>query len=196
MLDLTDNHIEHIPKKLGDLPLVYLNLSKNRLGNSEPSDWDWILRPRINSSLQNLILSHNDVSFIFIWLNFFHLVDFNVFFGFQLDIFPYKVVKLRKLVTLDLRNNSLQRIPFAIRRLQKLRILNLTDNRLITLPNVFNTMSFTILDVSGSEMFPRFLKPHAHFDHPPVRQPHSLWQLAAKTMIIKQYVKMLNICWF
>lgn len=51
--------------RLGDLRLVQLDLSNNRLGKSNACDWDWLDRPSIKSSLQNLNLSENEVSFCF-----------------------------------------------------------------------------------------------------------------------------------
>lgn len=62
ILNLSDNRIENIPERLGDLPLVQLDLSKNLLGKSSPNDWKWANKLRIKSSLQNINLSHNDVS--------------------------------------------------------------------------------------------------------------------------------------
>lgn len=61
ILNLSDNRIEHIPERLGDLPLVQLDLSRNRLGNSTSADWTWVNRQRIKSSLQNVNLSNNEV---------------------------------------------------------------------------------------------------------------------------------------
>lgn len=59
---MSNNHIDHLPKRLGDLPLVQLDLSNNRLGKSILNDWDWLDKQRIKSSLQNLNLSSNEVS--------------------------------------------------------------------------------------------------------------------------------------
>lgn len=63
ILNMSNNHIDHLPNRLGDLPLVQLDLSNNRLGKSVLSDWDWLDKQRIKSSLQNLNLSNNDVSY-------------------------------------------------------------------------------------------------------------------------------------
>lgn len=59
---MSNNCIEHLPTRLGDLRLVQLDLSKNQLGKSIACDWDWLDRPSIKSSLQNLNLSENEVS--------------------------------------------------------------------------------------------------------------------------------------
>lgn len=110
---------------------------------------------------------------------------------FQLTIFPYKLVKLEKLMVLTMKDNQIMHIPFAIRRLKSLRTLNLADNRIKSLPNVFNRMSFETLDVSGEEMFsPPFP------EHEPIsellhrdsfrQQPASLWQIAARTVMLKK----------
>ncbi|XP_031620701.1 leucine-rich repeat protein 1 [Contarinia nasturtii] len=166
ILNMSNNHIEHLPKKLGDLPLVQMDLSNNRLGKSVFSDWDWIDKQRIKSSLQNLNLSGN-----------------------ELRVFPYKLVKLRKLMVLTLKNNCLQHVPFSIRRLKSLRTLNLADNQFKSLPDVFSRISLDTLDVSGEEMF---LSPFAISiaPHDPMavicRQPPTLWQLATKIVMTKK----------
>lgn len=59
---MSDNCIEQLPKRLGDLPLVQLDLSMNRLFRTRSKDWEWIDRPTIRSTLQNLNLSSNKVS--------------------------------------------------------------------------------------------------------------------------------------
>lgn len=62
ILNMSDNCIEQLPKRLGDLPLVQLDLSMNRLCKTRSKDWEWIDRPTIRSTLQNLNLSSNKVS--------------------------------------------------------------------------------------------------------------------------------------
>lgn len=59
---MSNNCIEHLPKRLGDLRLVQLDLSSNKLDNSNVNDWDWLDRPSIKSTLQNLNLADNSVS--------------------------------------------------------------------------------------------------------------------------------------
>lgn len=62
ILNMSNNHIEHLPKRLGDLPLTQLDLSNNRLAKSNLGDWDWLDKQRIKSSLHSLNLSSNEVS--------------------------------------------------------------------------------------------------------------------------------------
>lgn len=59
---MSNNCIEHLPKRLGDLRLIQLDLSQNKLSKSTHSDWDWLVQPSIKSSLQTLNLSDNEVS--------------------------------------------------------------------------------------------------------------------------------------
>lgn len=61
---MSKNCIEHLPKRLGDIRLVQLDLSNNKLGGSTAFDWDWLDRPSIRSSLQTINLSDNEVSLI------------------------------------------------------------------------------------------------------------------------------------
>lgn len=95
-------------------------------------------------------------------------------------------------MVLILKGNRLPCIPFGIRRL-KLRTLNLADNQLKTLPNIISRMKFETLDLSGEEMFTSPINAH----HEPssrlsvqesLRQPSSLWQIAANIVILKKYV--------
>lgn len=199
---MRNNHIDHLPKGLGDLPIIQLDLSNNRLGNSTSSDWDWVDRSRIKSSLQSMNLSGNEVSFAnynrFIINRIFlaqkpnkkiKMLIFTLFF--KLTYFPYKLVKLRKLMMLTLKENRLTRIPFAIRRLKSLRTLNVADNQIKSLPRIFTRLSLDTLDVSGAEMFSPPFHPHEptaepfHSNRNIFPQPASLWQIAAKIVMIK-----------
>lgn len=194
---MSDNRIDAIPKRLGELPLAQLNLSKNRLGNAKFGSWDWLNNPTIQSSLQTIDFSDNQV--IFFLQNHFQINinkssrrDKFPIFPFQLIYFPYKLVKLRKLMILKLNKNNLTRLPFAIRRLRTLRSLELSGNRIESLPNVLNRMQFELVDLFGENMFKK--------PHPPVQmersksstingisqQPSELWQLAANVVLKKK----------
>lgn len=112
-----------------------------------------------------------------------------IFKHLQLPFFPYKLVKLQKLVVLTLKDNQIPRVPFAIRRLKSLRTLNLADNQIKSLPNVFNRIGFETLDVSGAEMFaPPFPEPDSELlpQNTIAQQPASLWQIAAKIVMLKK----------
>lgn len=105
-----------------------------------------------------------------------------------MTIFPYGLVRLRKLMVLILNGNRLQRVPFAIRRLKLLRTLNLADNQIKTLPNSFSRMTFETLDISGLDMFTppydnnSLMQPMQSAQ----RQPPKLWQFAAQIVISKK----------
>lgn len=60
---MSNNCIEHLPKRLGDLRLVQLDLSANKLANTTLSDWDWLDGSSIKSTLQALNLSDNSVTY-------------------------------------------------------------------------------------------------------------------------------------
>lgn len=172
---MSNNRIESIPKRLGELSLVQMNLSKNCLGKARYKDWLWIQNTTIQLSLQIIDFSEN-----------------------QLDYFPFDLVKLQKLNTLKLNNNKITQLPFAIRRLRSLRVLLLADNQIETLPNVMTRMSLETIDLSGDDMF--FNGPE-NINHPLLppssfdviyRQPSKLWQLAAQVVIAKRFVKILQ----
>lgn len=109
---------------------------------------------------------------------------------FQMTIFPYRLVRLRKLMVLTLKGNRLKRLPFAMRRLKSLRTLNVGDNQIKSLPNIFSRMTFETLDLSGPDMFtPPYDEagPTQLQSQPISGQPPQLWQLAAQTVIKKKY---------
>lgn len=166
---MSNNRIESIPKRLGELALVQLNLSKNCLGKARYKDWLWIENPTIKASLQNIDFSEN-----------------------QLNYFPLDLVKLEKLNTLKLNNNKITQLPFAIRRLHSLRVLLLADNYIETLPDVMTRMSLETVDLSGDNMFlngPGYLNhplPPPSFDGI-FQEPSKLWQLAAQVVITKRF---------
>lgn len=58
---MSNNRIESLPKRLGELALVQLNLANNRLGKARYNDWHWIDNPAIRSSLQIIDFSDNQV---------------------------------------------------------------------------------------------------------------------------------------
>lgn len=167
---MANNRIESIPKRLGELSLVQLNLSKNCLGKARYKDWLWIGNPAIKSSLQIVDFSEN-----------------------QLSYFPLDLVKLQNLNTLKLNNNKITQLPFAIRRLHSLRVLLLADNNIETLPDIMTRMSFETVDLSGENMF---LNGPGHIIHPLpqpsfdgiFQEPSKLWQLAAQVVIAKRFV--------
>lgn len=84
---------------MGELSLIDVDLSQNQLHLSGPTkDWEWLEGSLIQQSLQCLNLSRN-----------------------QLQFFPYKIIKLNKLITLKIDGNEIKKIPFAIRRIKSLR---------------------------------------------------------------------------
>lgn len=108
-----------------------------------------------------------------------------------MTVFPYRLVRLRKLMVLTLKGNRLKHLPFAIRRLKSLRTLSVADNQIQTLPNSFKRMTFDTLDLSGPDMFTQPFDdadrserslPQIYYQSP------SLWQLAARIVITRKYV--------
>lgn len=163
VLQLSNNCIQKIPRKLGDMHLSELDLEQNDLGASSMfQDWSWT-DGYIKNTLQNLNLSKN-----------------------KLEYFPYKLVKLHKLHTLTVNDNEITRMPFAFRRLKNLRCLNLSNNKISALPNVIvSRMDFNVLNVTGSQMFNGEFEPDRieKSVEQVERQPFQLWQLAAKSVM-------------
>lgn len=62
---MSNNRIEKIPKRLGELPLKSLDMSENCLGKaSSADDWCWLSGRVLQTNLQSLNLSQNNVSAI------------------------------------------------------------------------------------------------------------------------------------
>lgn len=162
VLQMSNNCIPRIPKKLGEMHLVELDVSQNNIGASDFfKDWTWCDGP-IRRTLQNLNLSGNNLPY-----------------------FPYKLVKLDRLHTLTLNDNEIRQVPFALRRLKSMRYLNLANNKLSALPDVLSMVQLNTLNVAGPQLFPMDLQ-RARCERPIeliLRQPPSLWQLAAKAVI-------------
>lgn len=59
-LDLRDNAIEEIPKQLGQMRLLLLDMSMNHLGSGKET-WKWLDGAPIQETLQHLVLSSNQV---------------------------------------------------------------------------------------------------------------------------------------
>lgn len=180
---------------MGELSLTQLDLSNNRIGKSSfYRDWNWLDNPIILYSLQTLNLSDNQVinsnfflyhTYIYSYL-LFHTIYFLFFF--QLSYFPQKLVKLNRLMVLNLEKNLMIRIPFGIRRLKSLKCLNLSNNRIDSLPCSMSMMLFDTLDVSGDGMLPpgNFNELGRPLNLNEIQQPATLWQFAAKTVFSKR----------
>lgn len=187
---MSNNRIEKIPKRLGELPLKSLDMSENCLGKaSSADDWGWLSGRVLQTNLRNLNLSQNNVSAICQSAINQMETKISQFDIFQLTYFPYKLVKLTSLNELKMKSNALSTIPFAIRRMKSLRTLNLSDNRLESFPNSITRMAFDTVDVSGEHNFAKKMvevKVERIMDA--MRQPRKLLYLAANAVYKKKYV--------
>lgn len=160
VLHLNNNCIGRVPKKLGEMRLIELDLSQNNLGASTfIRDWSWTDGP-IKQTLQHLNISTN-----------------------HLYYFPYKLVKLQRLHTLTISDNDIERLPFAVRRLKNLRFLNLANNKLCSLPNVMSRMPFNTINICGDRMFAEDGQSTRSGEQIERRDPAALWQWAARSVI-------------
>lgn len=161
VLNFSDNKLQKLPKDIGRLRLIELNVANNQLGKCSDRDrWDFLASREICHSLQTLDLSNN-----------------------QLDAFPYKLVKLCKLKILKMDKNAIKRIPFAIRRLRTLRHLSLSENKLESLPESINHMAFDDLNTWGNNFS------ISHEAPEPVNRTQKkippLWELSGRIVISK-----------
>ncbi|XP_058129425.1 leucine-rich repeat protein 1 [Anopheles ziemanni] len=163
-LNLSNNCIKTLPKSLGQLRLVELDVSSNNLSDD---GWEWLLESNIQSSLQSLNISHNGLSYL-----------------------PINVVYAQSLVTLTAENNSIRKLPFAIWKLYRLRVISLAKNHINGIPETMRRMRLEKLDLSDNQLFENEatvpdlrLADEQATQH---LQPSSLFQLAARVVISKK----------
>jgi LRR-repeat protein 1 len=127
-LNLSNNQISKVHKSLGNLKLTQLIISNNKLGEGNIIDWQWLNGKNLQSSIQLINLSGNNLKGI-----------------------PSTIACCENLVTLNLSSNDIEKIPFAIRQLTKLRHLNLSHNKLSALPCTFKQLYLSHVDLSGNQ---------------------------------------------
>ncbi|XP_055317818.1 leucine-rich repeat protein 1 isoform X2 [Sitodiplosis mosellana] len=155
ILNMSNNNIEHLPKRLGDLPIVQLDLSNNRLGKSVLSDWDWLDKQRIKSSLQNFNLSNNDLMVLTLKAN-------------RLTRVPFAIRRLKTLRTLNLADNQIKSLPNVFSRMS-FDTLDVSGDEMLTSPYHQHEPDSMPLAKSGDIL----------------RQPAALWQIAAMVVTRK-----------
>ncbi|XP_058060370.1 leucine-rich repeat protein 1 [Anopheles bellator] len=162
-LNLSNNCIQQLPRKFGQLRLTDLDLSNNKLQDTADS-WEWLMEPNLQSTLQMLNISGNELSFL-----------------------PINVIYARTLVTLVANNNLISKIPFALWKMTQLREISLVSNRITAIPETLRRMRLQKLDLSSNQLFENEatvqdlrmeeLTATAH------SQPSSLFELAARVAI-------------
>lgn len=165
-LDLSKNQITTLPNGLGNLKLTTLNLSENRLGESDHSkDWKWLDGDNIRKSLCILNISRNKLKFL-----------------------PSNIFKCLRLMNFDASYNEISKIPFAIKLMSQLKTLNLSNNKLSSLPYTIIKPNLDVIDLSSNN-FPSqgTVQGIIHTSHRemtlyPYRSP-SLLELTARSVI-------------
>ncbi|XP_035895431.1 leucine-rich repeat protein 1-like [Anopheles stephensi] len=163
-LNLSRNCIRSLPRALGQMRLCELDLSGNSL--AAEASWDWLLEPNVQSSLQQLNISDNGLPFL-----------------------PVNVIYARSLVTLTAENNHIRKLPFALWTMSRLRILSLAKNRIDAVPETLARMKLDRLDLSENELHcNEATVPDLRLaaSDSPHRQPSSMFELAARTVIRKK----------
>ncbi|ETN64429.1 LRR47 protein [Anopheles darlingi] len=161
-LNLSNNCLQQLPRKFGQLRLTDLDLSNNNLQDSADG-WQWLLEPNIQTSLQTLNISSNGLSFL-----------------------PINLIYARSLVTLVADNNLIRKIPFALWKMLRLRELSLATNHITSIPETLRRMRLQRLDLSANELFekeatvPDLRLPESATK---IGQPSSLFELAARLVI-------------
>ncbi|KAL5281275.1 LRR1 family protein [Megaselia abdita] len=168
ILHVNDNNIETIPKELGRLELIELNLANNKLSKSK--DWLWLQNPKLSGSLSFLDLSSN-----------------------KLEFFPVEVINVQHLNTLKLNNNQIKKIPFGIKRLKELKHFHLSSNDLHSVPDTLSNMRLAVLDVWGNKFLPINEKLQCKKEKNKF-VPQALW-IRAIQMVEKYRLPVKNLPW-
>uniref|UniRef100_A0A182VQ65 PIF1/LRR1 pleckstrin homology domain-containing protein n=1 Tax=Anopheles minimus TaxID=112268 RepID=A0A182VQ65_9DIPT len=162
-LSLTRNCIRTLPRALGQLRLRELDLSDNNLADCS---WEWLLEPNIRSSLVVLNISNNG-----------------------LPCLPVNVIYASELEVLIAEGNHIRKLPFALCTMNRLRMLSLASNKIDAVPETLSRMRLDRLDLSSNALYsdaatvPDFRMTALDTQH---RQPSSLFELAARTVILKK----------
>ncbi|XP_055542857.1 leucine-rich repeat protein 1 [Wyeomyia smithii] len=160
ILNLSKNCLEKLPNGLGQLGLTDLDLSVNALQNDK---WDWLKNPVIQSSLQSLNISENNLTY-----------------------FPTNLIYTRALVRIDLQSNHIQKLPFAVWRMSQLRFLNLAKNQLTAVPEFMSRMKLDQVDLSENKLAPDLLTvPDLRIANV-VGQVPALWEMAARVVVARK----------
>lgn len=159
-LNLANNCIEKIPQALGQMRLTEIDLSGNALQNHQ---WEWLREHAIQSSLQSLNISSNNLTY-----------------------FPTNLIYCRVLIRLDLQINHLQKLPFAVWKMSRLRILNLARNQLASIPESMTRMKLDQLDLSENKLSQESstvpdLRVPSTLGHMP-----ALWEMAARVVVARK----------
>lgn len=168
ILHVSDNNIETIPKELGRLELIELNLANNKLSKSK--DWLWLMNNKLKNSLSFLDLSSNNLQY-----------------------FPVEVINVEHLNTLKLNNNAIQKIPFGIKRLKELKNLHLSSNNLQSVPDTLSNMRLALLDVWGNQFLSINEQLRCKKDKDNL-VPQALW-IRALQMVAKYRLPTKNLPW-
>jgi len=114
----------------------------------------------------------------------------------QLKYFPSSLIKLKKLVTLNLNNNYLTNIPHIIKYLNKLRYFYISNNHINTIASAINFLNLDIFDFSlnqeyvNEEQMPQFVRKKHNYNIliDNVNSPLKLWQIAAQCVVNQKSV--------
>ncbi|KAL3289263.1 hypothetical protein HHI36_003693 [Cryptolaemus montrouzieri] len=126
-LNLSENCLTTLPSEFSQMSnLQSLDISNNEFHKSSRKNWDW-LGGNLSKTLQSLILSNNELSFL-----------------------PEHLIKLQNLNLLNVNHNRLENIPNGIGRLIKLKELRISHNLLKELPGSIQCLNLQVLDISNN----------------------------------------------
>ena len=146
-LDLSYNHIQHVPPEIGDHKLLQkLNLSFNKISTLPTTIGD--LR-----DLQEFIFCDNLIQSLPEEITNCHNLETLCGFKNYIRTLPQNINKMTSLRFLELDDNEIESLPDNICYLSQLTKINLQENFLLSLPEKFGELSnLSNLDVSCNQL--------------------------------------------
>ncbi|XP_070384062.1 leucine-rich repeat protein 1 [Dermacentor albipictus] len=124
-LKLVDNSLKTLPPQLSSLPLRQLVVSQNNIERLPPE----LFEGQLLNSLQYLDISKN-----------------------KLTVLPDTVCCARKLTTLVIKSNRLQKLPYGLGFMSCLSVLDVTGNALRLLPASLLMGTLNLISICGNPM--------------------------------------------
>ncbi|XP_058825057.1 leucine-rich repeat protein 1 [Topomyia yanbarensis] len=159
-LNLSNNCLEKLPPALGEMRLNDIDVSGNALQNDK---WEWLMNPTIQSSLQSLNLSGNNLTY-----------------------FPINLIYSRALVRLDLQSNYIEKLPFAVWKMVRLRFLNLANNQIGSVPESMVRMKLEQVDLSENKLATDSCTVPDLRVAVTVGHVAALWEIAARVVVARK----------
>ncbi|XP_064650804.1 leucine-rich repeat-containing protein 58-like [Lineus longissimus] len=162
---------DSIPKDLGQMELMSINLSGNNLVDFPPQFTEI-------STLRRLFLGGNQIRQLPSQVQHMYRLEVLYLGGNKLTEIPAEMGYLQNLTCLTLCDNQLESLPPTLTHLRKLQSLSLHNNQLQTLPPELVTLNLYELSLRNNPLVVRFVRDFIY-------DPPSLLELAGRVIKVK-----------